>query len=65
MSEPLTSAQIWRVPVALGLLCAVGLVAALMADGIGDIVSWIALTIPVAVVLWFAGRPGQRNGTTD
>ncbi len=63
MSRPLTATQIWAAPLALGLLSIVGLVAALMADGIGDIVSWIALGVPAAAALWFACTPGGRNGS--
>jgi hypothetical protein len=50
--------RIWPVPIALGVLTSVGLVAALVADGFWDVVSWIGLGVPVAVALWFAGvRP--------
>lgn len=44
---------LWRWPVALGLLSAVGLLAGLVLDGWGDWLSWIALGIPVGVMLWF------------
>jgi len=48
--------QVWSVPAALGFLTLVGVVAALLSDGIGDAISWITLAIPVAVALWFIGR---------
>lgn len=44
---------LWAWPVAMGLLSALGLVTALVSDGWGDWLSWIALGIPVAVMLWF------------
>ncbi len=49
MNPPLSKTQIWSAPVALGLISCVGLLAALLSDGIGDAVSWVALAIPVAV----------------
>ncbi len=43
----------WAWPIAMGLLSALGLVTALVSDGWGDWLSWIALGIPVVVMLWF------------
>lgn len=48
---------IWRAPLALALLSLFGLVAALLADGVWDLLSWSALGVPVAVCAWYAGRP--------
>ena len=45
--------RVWPFPIALGILTCLGLVAALVADGVWDAVSWIALGIPIVVVLWF------------
>lgn len=45
--------QLWAAPIALGILSAVGLFAALLSDGIGDLLSWVALAMPVAVVVWY------------
>jgi hypothetical protein len=59
MTPPLSKSQIWRLPLALGFVSAVGLVAALLADGIGDVVSWMALAAPVAVAVWYAVRPAR------
>jgi len=44
---------LWRWPVAMGLLSAVGLLAGLVYDGWGDWLSWVTLGIPVAAMLWF------------
>ena len=49
--------QIWGMPIAIGVMSAVGLISALLGDGIWDTVSWIALAIPVAVILWYGLRP--------
>lgn len=61
MSAPLTTSQIWGAPVTLGGVSAVGLVAALVADGIADVVSWIALAAPIAVAVRYTS-PGIRGG---
>jgi len=43
-------------PVLLGLVSACGLIAALLFDGIGDAVSWLALAAPVVTALWYGVR---------
>lgn len=40
---------VWRWPMALALLTAGGLVMALVTDGIGDWVGWIALLVPTVI----------------
>jgi hypothetical protein len=49
--------EVWAVPVLLGLLTVVGLLVALLADGVWDLVSVAALAVPVLVGLWCALRP--------
>lgn len=49
MSRALTNRDLWGMPLLLGVLSAVGLVAALVADGAGDVLSWLALSAPFAV----------------
>jgi hypothetical protein len=60
--------RVWPVPIALGILTSIGLVAALVADGIWDAVSWIGLGVPLAVVLWFVwiapGPSRKQDGRT-
>ncbi len=41
--------EIWRWPIVLALLTSIGLVAALLADGTGDILGWAALLVPTAI----------------
>lgn len=50
--------RVWRVPLVLGLLSALGLASALFSDGIGDWVSWLALGAPVAASAWYGLRRG-------
>ena len=48
--------QIWGMPIVLGLLTAFGLLSALLGDGIWDALSWVALAIPVLVIIWHIAR---------
>ncbi|MCS6286516.1 MAG: hypothetical protein H8K08_13905 [Nitrospira sp.] len=63
MSAPLTACQIWRMPVLLAFSSVAGLTAALLDDGIGDIVSVAALGMPVVVIAWFV--IGRFKGVSD
>lgn len=45
-------AAIFAVPLALSLLGVIGLVSALTGDGWRDLLSWVALAVPVLAVLW-------------
>ncbi|PPK76189.1 hypothetical protein B0F87_104281 [Methylobacter tundripaludum] len=56
MKTSLTGIQIWGMPVLLGLVSVSGLIAALLFDGIGDAVSWLALAAPVVTALWYGVR---------
>ena len=56
MSVLQTTRQIWAAPIVLGIVSAIGLVSALLGDGIWDALSWAALTAPIAAVLWFVIR---------
>ena len=63
-------ARIFGVPAALGALTAVGLLLALIQDGIWDFVAAIALATPVAVMAWKIGRarrdePPRRDCVSD
>ena len=58
-----TTIRIWRAPVCLGLITALGLTAALFADGWGDVLSWLSLAIPVVVMTLYSLRP--RTATID
>ena len=66
MNNALMPRQIWGAPVAIGLVSLIGLVAALLADGLGDVVSWIALAVPVIVcvrALWLPTRQEAIGST--
>lgn len=47
------------IPIALGVLSGIGLISALLGDDIWNVLSWAALGVPCAVVIWYwfgAGR---------
>jgi hypothetical protein len=54
--------EIWSAPALLAVLTGVGLTAALLADGVGDWLSWLTLGVPVATVAWFLARPDGGDG---
>ena len=57
-----TRAQIWGLPLLLAILTGIGLVAALLGDGVWDLVSAVTLGAPVAVGAWYGLRrvPARR-----
>jgi hypothetical protein len=54
--------QIWAMPILLAILTAIGLVAALLGDGVWDLVSSVTLGAPVLVAAWYGLRrtPARR-----
>ena len=48
----LSGREIWTWPAALALLSTVALVSGLLGAGALDVISWIGLTVPVAVSVW-------------
>lgn len=51
-------ARTFGTPALIAVASAVGLVAALVGDGLNDWISWIGLTVPVAVIVWAWVRRG-------
>lgn len=49
MNDRLGTTRIWLPPAAFGSASAVGLLSALVADGVWDALSWVALAAPVGV----------------
>lgn len=52
MNRRQSLSAIFALPLVLTILSLIGLVSALAGDGFSDVVSWIALLIPVAAVMW-------------
>jgi hypothetical protein len=44
--------RVFAVPALLAASMAAGLVAGLLGDGLWDVVSWLALALPLAVIVW-------------
>lgn len=47
-----SAAEVFRVPIWLGVASVVGLVSALLGDGVWDGVSWLAIFAPIGAVWW-------------
>jgi hypothetical protein len=60
------TAHVWRWPIVIGVVSAVGLFSALAGDGWADTLSWLLLAVPVACALRgaFGGRGSGRVGAT-
>ena len=56
--------RIFRIPLLLAALNVVGLLAALIGDGVGDAVSWIALGIVARVALAYRADAPRRHAQT-
>jgi hypothetical protein len=46
--------SIFALPLLLAFVTAIGLISALLGDGIWNLLSWIALVTPVVVIAWHA-----------
>ncbi len=53
MKKSLLKKEIWQWPIVIALISLIGLTVALFGDGIWDKLSWIALSVPILVCLWF------------
>jgi hypothetical protein len=49
------------VPAELACIAALGLAAALIADGWADVLSWLALAVPVVVILRCIAAAGRKR----
>ncbi|TZF84101.1 hypothetical protein FW774_11720 [Pedobacter sp. BS3] len=61
--------KVWGIPVILAILSIFGLLSALIGDNFWDVLSWVTLGIPVAVMAWFLikkkGNRVKGNYKTD
>lgn len=48
-----TFRKVWEIPVIIGIFSLIGLLTALVGDGLYDLLSWILLGIPVLIIIWF------------
>lgn len=54
--------EIFFLPILIGVLSMIGLIAALVGDGVWDAVSWASLGIPVIVTVWMIWGPRSSEG---
>ncbi len=54
--------RVWGAPIALGVLSLAGLIAALLGDGVLDAGSYLALSVPLAVIVWYWARRTRGGG---
>jgi len=48
--------HVFAIPLAIAIISLAGLISALIGDGPLDVTSWVALGLPVVVVLWASLR---------
>lgn len=61
MSAPPPASHIWGMPLLLGAVSLVGLLSALLGNGVWDVVSWLALGFSNGIVLWYVIRSGWNK----
>ncbi|MBV7534672.1 hypothetical protein KW842_02730 [Duganella sp. sic0402] len=59
MSSPFM--RMWGAPILLAILTTVGLISALLGDGVWDYVSAVALGLPVLLCIWFGLRRKKQT----
>lgn len=56
-----TFMRLWGAPIALAALTVIGLISALVGDGVWDHISAVALGVPVLLCLWFGLRRRTKS----
>lgn len=66
MSHTFPFRKVYGPAIAISVITIYGLLSALLGDGIWDELSWVALVIPLAVIVWKYGRgsgsPSRKVG---
>jgi hypothetical protein len=55
-----TLKAIYAIPLRLSIVTAVGLLSALLGDGIWDVLSWMLLAVPLSLLLSYLVAGGRR-----
>ncbi|RZU02327.1 hypothetical protein [Rivibacter subsaxonicus] len=55
--------RLWFWPALVAVVTAAGLLAGLVSDGLGDLIAWLCLALPLALIAWHIsrGRPSTSN----
>ena len=59
MSQPFPFRKVYGAALAIAVITIYGLISALLGDGVWDVLSWVALAIPLAVIAWKCCRPSK------
>ena len=51
--------KIWGIPIILAIISMIGLITALVGDGVWDAVSWLGLGVPLAIAGWYLFKKPQ------
>lgn len=60
MAEHRTARQIFAAPALIAVLSGIGLVTALVGDGVWDVVSWLTLALPIVLYVVFVEIRSRR-----
>lgn len=52
----------WTWPIALAIVSTIGLLAGLVSDALGDVIAWIGLGLPLAVIVRHLAARRQVKG---
>lgn len=55
------SIKLWGVPLLLAIISLVGLISALVGDGLLDFLSWLGLGIPLLVIAWYLFKKSTKR----
>ncbi len=61
MSRSFPFRKVYGAAIVLVIITLYGLLSALFGDGVWDELSWVALTIPLFVIVWKYGRATRRE----
>lgn len=58
--RPARSSNVFTWPIALAILGVIGLASALVGDDLWDALSWIALGVPILIIIWHVTQAKRR-----
>ncbi len=61
MSQPFPYRKVYGTAMILAAITLYGLLSALFGDGVWDELSWVALSVPLAVIVWKYSRTSRQE----